>query len=265
MRRSPSFGCVLALACTSCFAVTNLDRFQKSTGPTGNFSDLRLTVRGMTSHVAEYFEYRIVDASNTIQSRGIVLPLGGPDATVFAPGAIPHQNGPFRLDFYADHDHNGSYTLPLSDGTFPDHGWRIPLPEPNDQNLVEVIFDHNTSFSNLSDPAAPSEYGKVAIVKLNNLDALQGKRIEVRIADASAKRVVALYRVPVLSATSVSAAVPGMIEEGVTYSIEVYTDDGAATPASIVAYRFTKDSDAGGLVTDFDPATAPKVTDAPPP
>src|SRR4051794_28399734 len=115
-----SFAFMAALACTSCFAVTNLDRFEKSSGPTGNFADLRLTVRGMTSHVAQYFEYRIVDSTNTIQSRGIARPLGGPDATFFIPGAIPKQNGPFHLDFFGDHDHNGSYTIPPGDGTFPD-------------------------------------------------------------------------------------------------------------------------------------------------
>lgn len=255
---------LLALAATSCFAVTDLERFHSSSGPTGNFSDLRLTVRGMTSHVAELFEYRVIDATNTIQSRGFAIPLGGPDATFFVPGAIPRQNGPFHLDFYGDHDHDGKYTPPAN-GDFPDHGWRITLPDPNDQNLVDYVFDHNTSFSNLADPAPPTQYGKLATIHLVNLGSLQGKRLEIRISDASAKRTVALHRAPSVHDPAFDVTIPGMIDDGVTYSVEVYTDDGQATPASIQSFRFTQGSDANGLTATFDPATAPKVTDAPAP
>jgi hypothetical protein len=261
-----SFVCVLALGATSCFAVTNLDRFSQSGGASGNFSDLKLSVRGMTSHVNEYFEYRVIDATGTIQSRGISLPLGGVDATLFAVGAVPKLNGPFHLDFYADHDHNGVYTPPTGD-TFPDHGWRIDLKDPNDQGVIEVSFDHNTSFANLIDPA-PKEFGTPSVVHLVNLGGLQGKRAEVRVFDASTKRTVALYRVPSIAAPTVDAKVPGMIEEDVNYAIEVYTDDGNAPdarPTGVVSYRFEKAADAKGLDATFDPATAPVVTDAPAP
>jgi hypothetical protein len=262
MRRA--FAVLVALSATSCFAVTDLDRFQTSNGPQSNFSDLRLTVRGMVSHVNELFEYRVVDSTNTIQSRGLAIPLGGPDATFFIPGAIPRQNGPFHLDFYGDHDRSGRYTPP-SAGAFLDHSWRIELPQPNDQNLVELVFDHNTSFTNLEDPAPPKEYGKLAKIHLVNLGPFQGKRIEIRISDASSKRVVALFRNPALARPDFDATVPGMIEEGVTYDVEVYTDDGTGAPGSVTAFRFQKESDAGGLAADFDPATAPRVTDALPP
>jgi hypothetical protein len=257
-----SLACVLALATTSCFAVTNLDRF-KASGANGNFSDLKISLRGMTSHVNEYFEYRVIDATGTIQSRGIALPLGGVDAQMFAPFAVPKQNGPFHLDFYADHDHDGAYTPPTGD-TFPDHGWHIDLGDPNDQGVIEVSFDHNTSFADLIDPS-PKEYGKPSTVHLVNLAALQGKRVEVRVSDASTKRTVALYRVPSVTTDTLDAVVPGMIEEDVTYAIEVYTDDGNASPGSIVSYRFEKAGDANGLDATFDPATAPSVTDAPAP
>ena len=53
---------VVAATSTSCFAVTNLDRFD--TPPTANFTDLRFTMRGMKSHVNEYVEYRVVDATS---------------------------------------------------------------------------------------------------------------------------------------------------------------------------------------------------------
>lgn len=267
MKRALLFLCTLVLGAgsSSCFAVTDLDRFETKQGATGNFLSLRLTVRGMTSHVNEYFEYRIVDATNTLQSRGIITPLGGVEATLFAQGAIPRQNGPLHIDFFADHDKSGGYTPP-SNGTFADHAWRLPLPaEGNDQGLVDIQFDHNTSFGDLVDPTPPKEFGKASTVKLTNLGGLQGKRIEVRVADASAKRVVALYRVPAIDKPEIDAVVPGIIESGVTYTIDVYVDDGKASAGTVEGFRLEADSDANGLTATFDPATAPKASDVPPP
>ena len=91
----------------SCFAVTDLDRFEPKVAEADrNFNDLRLTIRGFTSHVNQMFEYRIVDKDNTLQARGIIEPLGDAKATMFAANAVPKQNGPFNLDFYADYDLN---------------------------------------------------------------------------------------------------------------------------------------------------------------
>lgn len=253
----------LAASTSSCFAVTNLDRFQQG-GGSGNFTDLRLTVRGMTSHVAELFEYRIVDKNNTLQSRGQIFPLGGPDATLFASGAVPKQNAPFNLDFYADHDNSGGYDRDEAAGT-GDHSWRIPLTDdlldPKTGAYV-ITFDHNTSFSVLTSPAPPIEIGTPAKVHLANMGAFMGKRIELRIADASSKRVVVLYRVPVLGAATYDVTIPGMIEAGVTYTVELYTDDGATPPGSIRAFRVDAKSVATGLDLVLDPALAPPVDDA---
>ncbi len=255
----------LAVQATSCFAVTDLSRFDTRQLDTTN-NDLRLSVRGMFSHVKEYFEVRIVDATNTIQSRAIITPLGGPDASVFIRGAVPTLNGPFSLDFYADHDSSGGYD---TDPAAPkDHAWRIPLTQEmiNDQGAYVISFDHNTSFSFLSRPVPPNEIGKPATVRLKNVGSLLGRRVEVRVADASSKRVVALYRIPVVvdpgAAGAVVMSVPGMIEEGVLYSIEVYTDDGQAGPGSAKSFRLESVSAAAGLDVELDPASAPVVTDA---
>jgi len=256
----------LAASTSSCFAVTDLDRFGSNAGANGNFNDLKLTVRGFTSHVNEMFEYRIVDKDNTLQSRGIIVPLGDTKATLFAPGAVPKQNGPFNLDFYADHDLNGVYGRDDLQQT-GDHSWRIPLTADllDDSGAFSVVFDHNTSFSVLTNPAPPREIGKPATVRLGNMGGFIGKRIEIRIADASSKRVVAFYRIPSLGGAAATVVVPGMIEGGVTYTVEVYTDDNQPTPGAVRAFRMERQSVAAGLDVDFDPATAPQVSDAAPP
>jgi hypothetical protein len=260
---------LLAASTSSCFAVTDLGRFEKSAGATGNFSSLQLTVRGMTSHVNEMFEYRIVDNDNILQSRGIIQPLGGPDASLFAPNAIPKQNGPFKLDFYADHDptHNMHYDRDQVAGT-GDHSWRILLTDNLfDENTGKyvILFDHNTSFNLLTDPVPPREIGTPATIRLSNMGAFVGKRLEIRVADASSKRVVAFYRVPALASADPTIIIPGMIEGGVTYTVEVYTDDNAPTPGSVRAFRVEEQSSATGLDVTFDPAKAPEVQDAAPP
>ena len=256
----------LAASTSSCFAVTDLDRFGANAAASGNFNGLKLTVRGFTSHVNEMFEYRIVDKDNTLQSRGMIVPLGDTKATLFAPGAVPKQNGPFTLDFYADHDLNGIYGRDDAQNT-GDHSWRIPLtPDLLDESgAFAVTFDHNTSFSVLTNPAPPREIGAPATVRMKNMGPFIGKRVEVRIADASSKRVVAFYRIPSLGGATVSFSIPGMIEGGVTYTVEVYTDDNQPTPGSVRAFRIERQSVVAGLDVDFDPATAPPVTDAAPP
>ena len=257
----------LFLATTSCFAVTDLDRFEAKQRIQSNFVDLRLTFRGMDSHVDEYVEYRIVDGSNVIQSRGIVFPLGGVNATLFARGALPRLNGPFSLKFFADHDRNGGYTRPTPGGVFPDHAWVLSLDpdKANDDGLLDVVFDHSTSFQDIDLPEPARAIGAKATIRLVNLANLLGKRFEVRVADASSQRVVALYRNPAVNVPAFDAVIEGMIDGGVNYTIEVYTDDGKATPSSIQAFRFERPSDGNGLAAEFDPATAPVVGDALPP
>lgn len=256
---------VAAALSTSCFAVTDLDRFEKSEPlAPSNFSDLRVTVRGMTSHVNERFEYRVVDASNVIQSRGVITPLGGTSATFFVQGAVPKQNGPFRFDFFADHDLSGAYD-PRPDTTL-DHSWRLPLEDKllDEAGAYVVVFDHNTSFTNLNTPTPATEFGKPALVHLRSMAAFANKRVEVRVGDAATKRVVAMYRVPVLTTTELEVDVGGVIESGVTYSVEVYTDDGNL--GGVRAFRFETPAGLDGLDATFDGvALGPQVTDAHPP
>ncbi len=263
-------GVAFGLASSSCFVVTDLDRFEKAPPlAPSNFSDLRVTVRGMTSHVNERFEYRVVDGSNVIQSRGLIIPLGGPAASFFVEGAVPKQNGPFRFDFYADHDSSGDYDR--RPDTFLDHAWRLSLDDKmlDENGTYVVVFDHNQSFTNLNTPSPAREFGKPATVHMKAMGPFANSRVEVRIGDASTNRVVATYRVPVLTATDYDAVVPGMIETGVTYRVEVYTDDGNG--GSVRAFRFEQLATDVGLEATFQgdrPTETPgvaQVTDAKPP
>lgn len=260
----------VTLLSSSCFVVTDLDRFEKPPPPgVSNFSDLRVTVRGMTSHVNERFEYRVVDSANVIQSRGFIVPLGGPDASFFVPGAVPKQNGPFRFDFYADHDKSGGYD-PRPD-TFIDHAWRLSLDEKmlDEDGTYVVVFDHNTSFSNLNTPTPATEFGEAAMVHMKTMDNFANKRVEVRIGDASTSRIVAMFRIPVVKESEFDVLVPGMMEAGVSYSVEIYSDDGRG--GDVRAFRFRQLATDLGLEATFhgaNPTATPglaEIKDAKPP
>lgn len=246
---------------SSCFAVTDLDRFEpaQAVAP-ANFNNLKVTVRGMTSHVAERVEFNVIDSQNFVQSRTLIQPLGGPDATFSFVGAVPKQNGPFRLDFYADHDNSGGYTFPRPDA-FLDHSWRIELTDAildKNTNTYVIEFLHNQSFVDLPPPI---ELGKRLLVHLKAMQPFLGKRVEVRVSDAATQRGVALSRVPQLGEPDKDLEVSGMLETGVGYRVEVYTDDGNG--GGIVAFRFDQTADPNGLEVTFDGANpGPPVTDA---
>lgn len=254
---------LLATLTSSCFAVTNLDRFENSAGETG---DLTFKISGFTSHVNEMFEYRIVDASNVLQARGIIAPLGSTGTSMFVRGAVPKTGGPFNLDFYSDHDLSGGYDLDpaVKKG---DHSWRKALTpdllDPKGSYVVE--YEHNYDFAVLTSPRPPIEVGMPATVRLTNMGGFMGKRVEVRVSIASSGRVVALYRITTLGAPTAAVTIPGVMEKGDAYLVEVYTDDGAGTSATSRSFRFPATAGPAGLDVTFDPATAPVVTDAPTP
>jgi hypothetical protein len=154
MRRA-LFATIAAFFSASCFAVTNLDRFHSASSDAGAFMDLKFTFHGATTHTAQLFEFRVIDANNIVQSRGFYNPMGTADTVVNVPRAIPRVNGPYRLDFYADKNGSGGWDG-LTDDPLHDHGWRIeplvenaPNADPND-NVVEIVYEHNTSFTELN-------------------------------------------------------------------------------------------------------------------
>jgi hypothetical protein len=255
-------GVALALPLTSCFAVADLDRFQ--TNSADNL-DLTFSVTGMNSHVAEMFEFRLVDETNTIQARGVAFPLGGPDATFFLPKVVP-VGKTVRLDFFADH--NGSKSYDSTDKENKDHSWRLPVSvEGAGKDGVVINFKHDTFFKFLNDGGEPATPGRDGVVRFQNLGSKLGRRLQVRISDATSGRLVALYRYPNLDKAEGTLTLPKMIEQGNPYAVEITLDDEKATGTTLEAWRIPRDGGADGLEVTFDPATADafRVTSAPRP
>lgn len=253
----------LAALCTSCFAVTDLDRFGAAPASTSKFFDLSFTVRGMDSHVAETLEVRITDATQTIQTRAFVTPLGGSAKLITIPAAIPKQETGLVLQFFADHNKTGVYDLSPEPR---DHSWRLNVddfkPKDPGEAAMVVSFDHTPTFQDL-DPV--KVFGNPAIIKLSNLGGYQGKRLQVRIADATSTRTVGIYRVSKVETPNIDARLDGMIDSaaGSRYMVQVSADNGsddvstsekaAAKAASLEGYELEATSGPSGLTVDFDP------------
>ncbi len=267
MRRPARIFCVLATAAlvTGCFAVTDVNRFHETaTGGSANFQDLRFTLRGATSHVGHFFEYRVIDANNFIQSRGMIDVMPGPDVTVFAARAVPKANGPYRLDFWSDKSGLSSYQG-LGKDNLKAHAWRIsPLADAvPDDGVVDVVYDHNTGFTDIDDlPVGtrnPSKsVGGDAVVHFKNMHRQMNRLLQLRVAESGSGHVIGVYRFPKLKAEAIDAKIPGVVDLDVDYVIDVYSDDNdngtydsPTVPGGDYGWRIARTSN-NGFELDFD-------------
>lgn len=256
MRALPLF---VLLALTGCTAVTNLDRFKRRPATNPAFHDVEFSVSGMTSHVKEYFEARIVDEGGVTQTRLVSEVLGGEAEAFTIPAAAPVSSN-LRIEFYADHNRDGKFSLAP---TPSDHSWILAInaftPDPLD-DVIRMPFAHNTSFQTLD---VEKTFGADALVHVANVGALAGKRLQLRVADASSKHTVGLYRVPVLAKASFDAQIRAIIDpaEGTRYQLEVSVDDGAGNGTQGFRDFGTSSGSSTGLEITFDPAVTPHASD----
>jgi hypothetical protein len=293
------FGALAVASTVGCFSLVDVDHFHtaSSSASSGQTSDsgpgsdsgrasdsssqmgepaqylnFKFTLVGMTPHITQLFEYRIIDANNFVQSRGVVNPLGSPNVVIDDPRSIPKVNGPFHLDFYADVDFSGNYDG-IGSVVSQDHAWRIdPLVDyppgtvtPVD-GLVQVTFTHNTSFTDIdtypSGTRNPSkDTGLGATIHIINAQGLQGDLMQARVVDTGANRTVALDRMPKMVQPTFDLKVPGVVEEGVIYNVLVYVDangngnyDNPATGGGDLGWSVTGTADTTGLNVTLDAA-----------
>jgi hypothetical protein len=268
-----------------CSQIVDVERFHEKAAPTvppgtksTQFLDLQFTVVGMKPHLAHTYEYRVIDANNLVQSRGVMTPLGSADVTVFVPRAIPKSNGPYRIDFYADVNGSGGFDG-IGSVISNDHAWRIdPLVDypagavtPVD-GLVQVTFTHSTSFTDIDQypsgtPNKAKDTGLPANVHLTALDEVAGKMLEVRVAEKETHHVVGLARVHAIGPPTLDLAIPGVVDVGVDYEVDMYIDangngayDDPSTNGGDWGCRVNGSSTETGLTLSMD-ATADRKVD----
>jgi hypothetical protein len=276
---------LLSLSLFSCTQILDVDRFSEKpapkvqTGVAGQFLDLELTLVGMKPHLAHTYEYRVIDANNLVQSRGVIAPLGDADLTIVVPRAIPRSNGPYRLDFFADVNGSGGFDG-IGSVISNDHAWRIdPLVDypagavTHEDGKVKVTFTHSTSFTNIDDypsgkPNKAKDTGLGALVRLASLQPAKGKLLEVRVAEKETKHIVGLFRVPTVTVPILDLKLPGVVDVGVDYQVDVFIDDNGngtyddpTKAGGDWGIRSEVSSTEAGLTHLIDVATAPHAID----
>lgn len=132
------------------------------------FTDIQwkylLTVNflSMTPHVGEKLELRVVKADNQEEAGRISLPqILVPNFTVTVPGFDLNQN--YNIDFYADHNGNGTYDAPPVD-----HAWRLTFNSSTGDHISD--FTHNTSFTDIQWPGATAVEDEAIVVYRYSLE-----------------------------------------------------------------------------------------------
>jgi hypothetical protein len=229
---------VVGMSTASCANVVGLEDFHKravseSATTASEYFALKLQLVAMKPHLGHTIEYRVIDANNYVQSRGVIASMTSEDVEILAQRTIPRTNGPYRLDFFADVNKSGGFDG-LGSVISNDHAWRIePLVvEPEKlraDDVVTVTFVHSTTFTNVDQypsgtPNKAQDTGLGARVHVSGLDPYLGRAAEVRVHEKRTRHTVALYRIMRLDAPVVDAVVSGCVDVSTEYEVDLWVD-----------------------------------------
>ena len=236
---------VLACSVTACTASLDVDRFHKNEAEAAaalevTYFDFVFAARNMQSHLDEAFEIRLVDKRDAVQAKVVYVDIPLPDFRLELPKFVPKANGPYRIDFWSDHNHSGRYDGIEGGINDKDHAWRRVLadPLPEDVRLVgaryELAFLHDTAFVDIftdlaGNPIPGADTLLPFALRVNGAGPWSGKMVEVRVVEKGSGRLVALHREG-RARESYVATVTGVLDEETPYEISVVADadgDGA--------------------------------------
>lgn len=102
---------------------------------------VRVRFEGMTPHVGQMLTLFVVDLA-TGQYLDTVVVAAIEDEKFDVESSVMEPGGSYRIDFYADHNGNGTYDTPPAD-----HAWRLETGVA--MGDVDLDFTHNTSFTDI--------------------------------------------------------------------------------------------------------------------
>jgi hypothetical protein len=113
---------------------------------------LKIQFTSMNPHVGQLFVLYVYDIANDVYVDTITVnPVPGHDFDVESEKIVAGNS--YNIDFFADHNGNGTYDAPQTD-----HAWRIHVEDmPGDTTIVWV---HNTTFTNIFDEPSAVNPGK---------------------------------------------------------------------------------------------------------
>jgi len=266
----------LPLLATSCTSSLELDRFrsaeasQVDTAIAVSYFDVRFSAKGMTSHLNEYLEIRVVDKSNRVQAKAIYDTVTAQDFSLYLRRVVPKANAPYRLDWWADHNNSAKYDGIEGGINDKDHAWRRVLadPLPEDMRLAQGRYDlefvHDTAFVDIAtdlqgNPVSIADTLLPFSLSIEGAGDYVGKTAEVRVVDRTSTRLVGLYRQGRMK-PAYPVRINGIIDEESAYDVSAYVDvnDNGKYDAGDPSWKLELHSDGKGLGATLDLATAPQ-------
>lgn len=193
--------------------------------------DLRYQLRAFEPHVGQLTELLVVSDDGLVQARAVYDPLPGPDVLVELLNVIrPNVR---RVDFYSDLNENRSIDPSEPDPIdamrrlFPDHMWRDRVGEDGVGEFV-----HSTNFTDIvrDDPA--QSIGGPFELALRDVGDFADRPVRAWIADPTGADV-GFYQLGSFQGTSVELQVPGIVDPGTEYLIEVELGGGERSVCAV--------------------------------
>jgi plastocyanin len=175
-----------------------------------NFTNInwnnKLTVHfmGMTPHVGENLHLAVIDKNSGVELQRVIVIA----AVDFMIDVFGIENGKsYNVDFFADHNKNGSYDDPSAD-----HAWRLELNDVKGDTTL--MFQHNTNFTKI-------DWKNKLTVHFMGMTPHVGENLHLAVIDKNSG--VELQRVSVIAAVDFMIDVFG-IENGKSYNVDFFAD-----------------------------------------
>ena len=173
-------------------------------------STLTINFTAMEPHLGELLEIRVVDKYDGKEAgRTKIGALTSADFQVTVDGIqVGHS---YWIDFFADHNNNGSYDAPPVD-----HAWRLELNNATGSDIVN--FAHNTNFTDI-------KWKYMLTVNFTGMTPHVGQLLELRVIDDANGTEVGRTRVEKIPSPNFNVSLPVLLSDQSNYTMDFYADE----------------------------------------
>jgi hypothetical protein len=169
---------------------------------------ITVSLTGMTPHIGQLFEARLIDKSNLMEVERLVIDeITGASFEILFTSIIEGHS--YWIDFYADMNGNGYY-----DAVPADHAWRLVVNNVAASNTIDFIY--NTSFTEI-------HWKHMYEIEFHAMTPHIGQKLEVRLIDQTTGKEAGRSTLESIPSAEFSVLLP-YIETGNNYSVNFYAD-----------------------------------------
>jgi hypothetical protein len=214
--------------------------------PVARARDFTLHARGLDAQEGRGLSAWVVESTGFHEMAfASVAAVAGGEAEIRLPDLLPE--GDYHVDVFVDANGNGRY-----DGPGTDPSWRVTVPNIGSATVAMTASDAVTDIA-----TPPRESRADFAMTLGGIAPDEyGQRLELRVIDAASHATVGGFVHPRLpAAATLSVQLPGILEEGGTYTVDFWIDaDASGTysgPGADHTWRETVTATASGATVNW--------------